>query len=49
MIIICVTVVYLKVMRYMDDKDKGCINLSRKLEDVEIQKFVDVCAWDFLK
>ena len=36
-------------MRYMDDKDKGCINLSHKLEDVEIQKFVDVCAWDFLK
>lgn len=33
-------------MCYMDDKDKGRINLSRKLEDVEMQEFVDVCAWE---
>jgi hypothetical protein len=33
----------------MDDKDKGHINLSRKMEDLEMQKSVDVCAWDFLK
>jgi hypothetical protein len=49
MIIICATVVHLKVMRYMDDKDKGRINLCHKIEDVEMQKSVDVCAWDFLK